>query len=219
MFDFAKGVFAIRTCTLALRLSSDMIGSHESVSSCRQLDVRKLTKLQSQQVALESFTWYPGRQQWRGSVATADEQFIASLTTLTYLELTETPTWSNFEALHNLQQLRTLVLVHCYGLRTKLFVPGAFTSLISLHIKGTCVWGIPAQAARGLHLHNSETEDKGQDLSKIGADILALPSLKELSGCCDIFDVLMLNGMLEGWHCVEYGFFGTRTLRRWTKAL
>ena len=158
-------------------------------------------------------------------------QLIGSLTTLTYLELSDTPQWGNAQPLQNLRQLQKLVISNCCGLEVEeeLIVPGAFASLVSLHIKGretsarqnrSDLWTREYHPpGSGLEAEYSElSEYEIQHLSKVGDAILALPNLKELSGCSPILDVLMLHDKLLGWHCKQEGFFGLGRVRYWTKA-
>ena len=134
---------------------------------------------------------------------------LASWTTLTYLELSETPEWSNAEALQNLQKLEKLVIFDCWGLEFDLFSPGVFASLVVLYIgsRETSDRSNPSRRGECYYQPDSECEEPDlseseiQELSKVGSTILALPSLKELSGCSPIFDVLIMHERLEGWLC------------------
>ena len=152
---------------------------------------------------LETFVWR--HEVPEGDVISAHKTaYLASLTTLTYLELYQTPPWEGAEALRELSELQKLALVDCCGLELELFIPGALTSLTSLHVEaGKCsAWHFAPQQWFEARPWASEyvlpDEDGWGDSSltgsalqrvrKVRETIKALPHLKEVTGSGHLFD-------------------------------
>ena len=136
---------------------------------------------------------------------------IANLRGLTRLELIGYKSRLNFGALRQLG-LKELVLVDCPHILEALFVPGALTALQKLQIVER--YGVQIPSREDLYQSNlrdplSEGYLRAHQLHRLGAIILSLPSLVQVSGECRVF-LWAIAEELEGWHkskpSVDYDF-------------
>lgn len=98
--------------------------------------------------------------------------------------------------------LRELILISCHATELQLFVPGAFTSLQKLHIEeGACEDVMQED-------EDSATGNEELQLKDVGAMILDLPELRQVSGWCELYE----RGMREGLRSWGESFFPNRAM-------
>ena len=129
-----------------------------------------------------------------------DVPAIAKLTALTRLELIDYQAHNpDLKLLQNLR-LEELILVDCPLIVGVLLVPGALTSLQKLHISDRRAAYI-SLARYQANLENPVSEGylPAHQLRRLGATVLGMPSLFQLSGRGTLFDVAMAEE-LKSWH-------------------
>lgn len=128
------------------------------------------------------------------------DRTLASMTSLTRLELVRFKGHADVKPLHHLLLIE-LVLIDCPAMAPVFLAPGALTALQKLHIEET----------RRAHMYNNSEEmldlepqpTSKEELRKLGEAILSLPCLHQLSGHSRIIDEGM-EGKLDSWHMPEY---------------
>ena len=185
----------------ALKLLLASVHSLKFLHVCRSLSlhgmVQTLLPLASKELLSLSCRYHQGID------GLLDLNFIAGLTALTRLELID------FKYLMDLAPLRDiavkeLVILECPRWPAALFVPGALITLQRLHIAHHEEAAV-SRAAFMANLRNPASKDHlpAHNLCRLGAIILSLPSLIQLSGKCALFD-LGIGEELKGWHRSQY---------------
>ena len=119
-------------------------------------------------------------------------QFLASLTTLTYLRLSDLDCKGGGEVLQSLMQLREISVSDCFYLQLDMFAPGAFPCLRALCIGSAS--DTPHQP------YYSDTEER--IVSKARAAILSISTLRQLSGHPAVLQGWLVEGQ-QLWNLVE----------------
>ena len=112
-------------------------------------------------------------------------KYLASLTTLTYLELNDVDCERGGEALRALSGLQKMRLVACNNIELDLFVPGSFPNLRALHFEedpSRCDRSFPEDYERPPLSGPYYLDVAEERVSKAKEAILGLRSLRELSG-------------------------------------
>ena len=99
--------------------------------SCRHLDLLSWNPLELPLLPLQSFAWTSIEGE---AILQADLRCIASMTTLTTLELCFLQRFRDAKPLQSFPLLQRLSLSECAKLAQQLLQPGAFPSLTELHI-------------------------------------------------------------------------------------
>ncbi len=132
---------------------------------------------------LEAFLWHRSIED-ESQLQLEQLQFVASLTTLTELELYNLPYQRDAKVLWSLSQLRSLSVLDCYYMELDLIAPGAFPALTSLHIEELLNLG---------ERHAHETEERSplhpyydgverQKLLRVQQALSGMINLKVLTG-------------------------------------
>lgn len=169
-------------------------------------------------IGLEYLSWEP---YYLHSTVQANEVLkIASLTTLTKLELHRWKAWCDVQPLRCLP-LKELVLINCNNLELDLFVPSSLTCLEKLHIEDIC-WRLKADLERSFTIDGRQPSVSYRVcnykllLRNLGELILSLPNLRELSGRCSLYEWGMAD-KLQTWKSSKYQWDLELTLNSWTK--
>ena len=129
-----------------------------------------------------------------------DIEAIARLTGLTRLELVSYDCAVSFSPLQHLGLIE-LVLVDCPYIPENLFIPGALTDLQKLHMADLEPPPSPEEFNRDLQTPGSEGYLAAHELRHLGAIVLRLPKLFQLSGRCSLLSVGMADALsASGWH-------------------
>jgi hypothetical protein len=159
--------------------------------NCRSLVLRSGSPqlLTLPAIALESLSW---TQHYQDSQIQVHEILkIASLSSLTKLELIKWKSWQDLSALQDMH-LVELELIGCEGMERDLFLPGAFQQLQRLHIENSFWrWSYDDKGVEDTNNYVSEMQE-------LGEVILSIPALSELSGDCGLFFLGMVE-QLKTW--------------------
>ena len=175
--------------------------STHAVFPCRSLVVSDMTSLPLPLAGIEVLS-LSSRCSQGFEEKDIDISAIVSSTALTRLELVEYHRKSNLAPLWELG-LKELVLLDCPNIPKALLVPGALTALQKLHIAERGRRISPAAFQANLRDPASEAYVSSHKLCRLGAIVLSLPSLVQLSGTCSLFEAAMAEE-LEGWHRSQY---------------